>query len=623
MEGYSVTEAASVLGVPTERVWELLARGVLAGTPEGEAGMRVFLQPRPAPVAEVPPPTNGGHIDRDQPEASPFRELLTEFRGLTERYGQALLALGEARGEVASLRSRVDLLEARMDLRLPMGGPMPSASYATSPLPPVEERRVMPAAPAPEAPSTEVDAAQSEPTEPSEPPAPSEPSEEEEEHARRRRARGPHDAVENFAEALARAEDPSDPELPGARDAAEALAGLRDSWSEVAGEAALPRELPVAEEVPVAEEDTAAEPAEAPEVATDHEPDAEVEPSSIEPAAAVAPEPIADETDEVAEELEIEPEPEPDAKAEPDAGKAEPGPEDLAEQAEPEPEAATVEADAHTEAEAEPIAAEAEAKPAVEQAGTDAEPMETESPAAPTGTDQRYTASIGDVDWLSEEELFTTDAIADEPVIDSGPPPVAAEPTPAEVDTAEPDAPEPTAAEPALGEPEPEQGDSKPSAVEDEETMLWLGGFPVENRLQPPPEAAPIDPPDAAEEIEVAAHGGGRGQPADPEGTAPGFPGSQELDEALAALDALSRPRDEQESEPAPEPARQQGAPETEDRDSTESEPVADQSNEPVPEEAWPPQRQVVGSRLRRESAPPTVSSASRAYRRLRRIFPG
>ncbi|MEA2652358.1 MAG: hypothetical protein QOI85_2079, partial [Chloroflexota bacterium] len=24
MEGYSVTEAASVLGVPTERVWELL-----------------------------------------------------------------------------------------------------------------------------------------------------------------------------------------------------------------------------------------------------------------------------------------------------------------------------------------------------------------------------------------------------------------------------------------------------------------------------------------------------------------------------------------------------------------------------------------------------------------------
>ena len=50
---------------------------------------------------------------------SAFRELLTEFRNLTERYGQALLALGEARGEVASLRTRVDLLEARLDLRLP------------------------------------------------------------------------------------------------------------------------------------------------------------------------------------------------------------------------------------------------------------------------------------------------------------------------------------------------------------------------------------------------------------------------------------------------------------------------------------------------------------------------
>ena len=50
MDGYSITEAASVLGVPTERVWELLARGVLAGEQEGETGMRVFLQPRPAPA---------------------------------------------------------------------------------------------------------------------------------------------------------------------------------------------------------------------------------------------------------------------------------------------------------------------------------------------------------------------------------------------------------------------------------------------------------------------------------------------------------------------------------------------------------------------------------------------
>ena len=49
MDGYSVTEAASVLGVPTERVWELLARGVISGAPEGDTGMRVYLQPRPQP----------------------------------------------------------------------------------------------------------------------------------------------------------------------------------------------------------------------------------------------------------------------------------------------------------------------------------------------------------------------------------------------------------------------------------------------------------------------------------------------------------------------------------------------------------------------------------------------
>src|SRR5919112_4753172 len=123
MDGYSVTEAASVLGVPTERVWELLARGVLSGRPEGESGMRVFLQPRPQPAAPAPPPDEaaGRANGTERTELSPFRELLTEFRNLTERYGQALLALGEARGEVASLRSRVDVLEARMDLRLPMG----------------------------------------------------------------------------------------------------------------------------------------------------------------------------------------------------------------------------------------------------------------------------------------------------------------------------------------------------------------------------------------------------------------------------------------------------------------------------------------------------------------------
>src|SRR5688500_12300143 len=127
MEGYTVKEAATVLGVPSERVWELIARGVLAAEPEGKTGMRVFLQPR------VPVPTQrGGRTDGNgdaERSNDPFRELLTEFRNLTERYGQALLALGEARGEVASLRSRVDLLEARIDLRLSSAEPTPPLAW--------------------------------------------------------------------------------------------------------------------------------------------------------------------------------------------------------------------------------------------------------------------------------------------------------------------------------------------------------------------------------------------------------------------------------------------------------------------------------------------------------------
>src|ERR671914_2733112 len=141
IEGYTVKEAANVLGVPSERVWELIARGILSAEPEGTSGMRVFLQPRTPVNVERPPRSANGDPDRGS-ELSPFRELLTEFRNLTERYGQALLALGEARGEVASLRSRVDLLEARIDLRLPMGG-QPAAPWPTQQLPVSE-----PAAPA-------------------------------------------------------------------------------------------------------------------------------------------------------------------------------------------------------------------------------------------------------------------------------------------------------------------------------------------------------------------------------------------------------------------------------------------------------------------------------------------
>lgn len=121
-DGFSVTEAADALGVPPERVWELVARGVLAGEVDRDGVYRVYLKPPASPVpaeraAEAA--TNGdAHGDADF-QWRAFREVLTEFRTLTERYGQALLALGEARGEVAALRGRVDLLEARLDPLLP------------------------------------------------------------------------------------------------------------------------------------------------------------------------------------------------------------------------------------------------------------------------------------------------------------------------------------------------------------------------------------------------------------------------------------------------------------------------------------------------------------------------
>lgn len=263
MEGYSVTEAASVLGVPTERVWELLARGILAGAPDGETGMRVFLQPRPTPAAPAPAPQvghggSGNQAREPEREMSPFRELLSEFRNLTERYGQALLALGESRGEVASLRSRVDMLEARIELRLPPAAPAPSAGWPP-PMPQQIERRVEPATPGLEEAGHAAEA-------------------DEEAPSRRRKAKR---ATESFAEALARAEDPTAPELPGADEAAAAIAALRQEGGTrsdaAAPETTLPHELPVAEPMPVLEE---AEPESA--ESEEHEPE-RAEPETAEP----------------------------------------------------------------------------------------------------------------------------------------------------------------------------------------------------------------------------------------------------------------------------------------------------------------------------------------------------
>ncbi|HUH17384.1 MAG TPA: hypothetical protein VMM85_05495 [Methylomirabilota bacterium] len=260
--------------MPTERVWELLARGVLSGAPEGEAGMRVFLQPRPAP--STPDVRTNGHGE-NAPEASPFRELLSEFRNLTERYGQALLALGESRGEVAGLRSRVDLLEARMDLRLPSGASAASG-WAAPMSPPLEERAVGPAEGAPEAETADDETA-----------------------VRRRKGRSGRHPTEQFAEALARAQDPSPPELPGWREAAASIAALREETS--TPDAMLPRELPPAEFVIVAEEEEEEEEAEAaPAAAAEPEPVVAGAESVVE----VTPEPVVAEAESV---VEVTPEP--------------------------------------------------------------------------------------------------------------------------------------------------------------------------------------------------------------------------------------------------------------------------------------------------------------------------
>jgi hypothetical protein len=250
MEGYSIKEAAAVLGIPKRRVRDLVARGVLTASSQQDGSLRVHLQPsgpdaepirqRPAPGPSARPshaadPAGYG----PGMEGSPFRELLTEFRHLTERYGQALLALGEARGEVASLRGRIERLEARMDLSLPAGRPethvtdwRPAALPASASDPGSPEALVTfstdaaeESAPPPEATAAEEEVVAEaelapEPTVEPEPEAPvaaeGTPKPEVEQEAEPRpklRLRGPRLALEGIADALARAVDPSSPIL--------------------------------------------------------------------------------------------------------------------------------------------------------------------------------------------------------------------------------------------------------------------------------------------------------------------------------------------------------------------------------------------------------------------------
>ena len=584
MDGYSITEAASVLGVPTERVWELLARGVLAGAPEGETGMRVFLQPRPAPAPVAPSFTDDpgtSQANGPERELSPFRELLTEFRNLTERYGQALLALGESRGEVASLRSRVDLLEARIDLRLPVG--TPAAPWPAQPTPAAEPS-----------------------------------GEQEDEEAHRRRRRGARRATESFAEALARAEDPSPADLPGGTD------GGAASAAHVAAEDAdrsLPRDVLPAEPVLVAEEDAAAgEEADEPDAsiaaAVETLAPESVEPEPVEPEMVepmdLEPAVVLDQVEEVA----FEPAASdfgdrqladagawaiPASLAD-EAAESESGGEDLIADAGPAVEEPgwSIEAEpdesfgvaSDTEPEDEPeVEMEVEALPelpAVEsraESEFDFEPGD-EQPAGveaieepPSAEDAehgavdfdagRYTSIIDQPDWFEAEAAddWSTGPSSGEAMgqmEEASGPTAALEPSDQETDADEPAAPEADAAEP-----EPES--------------------------EPEPEPRPS----GADEMEVA--GGGQFASASREAPSEGeLPGSRELDEALEAYrDLGTRPPAEREVD--------------------EEWPPATPGESPTPSSAQGSGGYVSPPSYR---SPLPNSSATRAYRRLRRIFP-
>lgn len=538
MDGYSVDEAASVLGIPQGRVWELLARGVLVGTPEGETGMRVFLKPPPAPVGPAEPSRagsagrqtngNGGH-GGETGEMSPFRELLTEFRNITERYGQALLALGEARGEVAALRSRVEVLEARIDLRLPPARPTSTVAWEIpdrreeAPLPEPEPE----VAPEPESVAEIAAEAEPEPMAQQEPrpepepepmaatapeaeiepePAPgpmAQPTPTAEASAasrrarraeRRRRQQSGREAMKGILQALERAQDPTLAELPGAREAGEALAAFR-------GEVAAETPPPVEEPEPTAE---------IPEAAASTEFETWAPQGTAEPVAAVAAEPAVDEPEPTviaAEPAPVSVEPEPEARAADEIGlEPEPIVDDFA-SAEPEPadahwvEAVSLDALALDEGVAAQLADVADvaephleeappSEPAAEPPAREPEPvMEVEAvpspepvraaelppePAAPTG---RYSTDVVEPDWFADGDFTWLDAADLE------------------------QAPEPEAAREDAGAPvaeEIQEAFDEPAADVDTATQQSAAVEPVpqpEPEPRPEPEPEPMPPP--------------------------------------------------------------------------------------------------------------------------------
>jgi hypothetical protein len=600
MDGYSVQEAASVLGVAEGRVWELLARGVLLGTPEGDS-MRVFLKGQPGEVATAgtreEPRTNGnGGSHASAGEASAFRELLTEFRNLTERYGQALLALGEARGEVAGLRTRVDQLEARFDLRLP---------------PPLE--------PAPVAwESTTISAAP--PDQAAAPPRTAVPAAAVRRTSRPRRARTAREATAGFADALARAQDPSAAELGPTHGEPEPAAALLPA-DEAAWEAAEPVAVPPGVMEADAEELVA--------VAPEAEASAEAEP--VMPAEEAEPVVAADAPTYSAVVVE------PDWFADGDFAWL-----DAAEHELPEGPAS------------EAVAAETEVEPSDQVA--EAPPLQpAEQPPEPHPEPQ------------PEQQLLEEQALPLPPLPEPIPPSVV-EPAPAESEAPEPEAP----ARPwqALGSeadatdtPEPPESggaegqemrltSSAVAAQELEEEVMWLGAEPGLSVRDEPSQAVvaeaepwpsvdmaaivtdPVRPPLAMTEDELARlaldEGWDEAEVAAiramitplPSATV-NLPGAAELHDAMAALEAVPV-----RTEPVPDPARQwakpiapEDPPARQDDWAFEAEPAP-----PMPEAPHSPMD--VTAALRRSVTDPgwlrrRQGPAAAAYRRLRRLLPG
>jgi hypothetical protein len=255
------------------------------------------------------------------------------------------------------------------------------------------------------------------------------------------------------------------------------------------------------------------------------------------------------------------------------------------------------------ELEPSPAAPETEDSPAAAVAA--------ESASEPSWDQERYTSQIEEPDWWTPEE-----SVWAEPA--GSPEPIPAEtvlevPKPAPPDAGAPAPPLPVAGTSGEAEAEAEadgdgysddlEADVPPTVQIDEpavsnepdrgeETVLWFGRRPE------PTEAAGRPSEDAAGEMEVASTGR-RGWVSSEEAST-GLPGARELDDALHAFDSLGGER---------------GAAAAESNDPQLVE------HEPEPPRNAPAMWAAPGTRPTQVGE--LRSPASRAYRRLRRIFPG